>query len=224
MLSFRAVTLQYPGAGEPVFRDVNLDVAAGEFVFLTGPSGSGKTSLLRLVYGAARPTRGEVLVGGVAVGRTPAHLLRRRIGVVFQDNRLLPHKTLMENVAFAGEVLGRPRREVRRRALELLEQVGLSEQAGRRPDKLSAGERQRAAIARALMNEPRLLLADEPTGNLDPENARRIFDLFLEINRATGTTCLVATHAVHLVDAYPARHVALSGGRLHERPHLEAAP
>ena len=216
MLVLRGVAVHYPDSGRPVFSGVNLRLDPGEFAFLTGASGAGKTSLLRLIYGAARPAAGEILFEDRPLASIPGHILRRRMGVVFQDNRLLPHKTVLENVAFAGEVLGEPPAQVRRRALELLEQVGIADKARRRPHALSAGERQRAAIARALMNGPRLLLADEPTGNLDPDNARHIFDLFLELNRRTGMACLVATHAVQLAASYDRRMVHLQDGRLVE--------
>ncbi|MFO7246284.1 MAG: ATP-binding cassette domain-containing protein [Thermaerobacter sp.] len=216
MLVLQGVTMYYPGSPQPVFSDVNLRLEPGEFVFLTGPSGAGKTTLLRLIYSAARPAAGQVLFEDRPVASIPGHILRRRIGIVFQDNRLLAHRSVLDNVAFAGEVLGRPPGEVRRRAMDLLEQVGIADKARRRPHTLSAGERQRAAIARALMNQPRLLLADEPTGNLDPDNARRIFDLFVELNRSVGMACLVATHAVHLAAGYDRRMVHLEGGRLRE--------
>ena len=216
MLVLRGVALHYPDSGRPVFSDLNLHLEPGEFAFLTGASGSGKTSLLRLIYGAARPAAGEVLFAGRPVAAIPGHILRRRMGVVFQDNRLLPHRSILDNVAFAGEVLGAPPGAVRRRALELLDQVGIADKARRRPHTLSAGERQRAAIARALMNGPELLLADEPTGNLDPDNARYIFDLFVDLNRETGMACLVATHAVALAASYDLRILHLEKGRLRE--------
>ncbi|HEY8448885.1 MAG TPA: ATP-binding cassette domain-containing protein [Bacillota bacterium] len=217
MLVFEAVTLRYPGQKRPVLDAIDLVLHEGEFAFLTGDSGAGKTSLLRLIYGAVRPNGGSVRLDGRPLTHIPGHLLRRRLGVVFQDNRLLPHKTVWENVAFAAEILGRRPAEVRERARHLLEQVGLGDKLPRRPQELSAGERQRVAIARALMNEPRLVLADEPTGNLDPANTRLIFDLLLEFNRQTGTACLVATHAREQIDAYPVRVLHLSDGRLHER-------
>lgn len=216
MLVLRGVALHYPDSGRPVFSDLNLHLEPGEFAFLTGASGAGKTSLLRLIYGAARPAAGEIYFEDRPVGAIPGHLLRRRMGVVFQDNRLLPHRSVLDNVAFAGEVLGEPPGRVRRRALELLERVGIADKARRRPHTLSAGERQRAAIARALMNGPRLLLADEPTGNLDPDNARLIFDLFIDLNRRSGMACLIATHAVQLAAAYDRRTLHLEGGRLWE--------
>ncbi|HEX6988513.1 MAG TPA: ATP-binding cassette domain-containing protein [Bacillota bacterium] len=225
MLVLRDVSLHYPDSRRPVFSGLNLRLAPGEFAFLTGASGAGKTSLLRLIYGAARPASGEIRFEGQPLAAIPGHILRRRMGVVFQDNRLLPHRTVLENVSFAGEVLGEPPGAVRRRAMELLDQVGIADKARSRPHALSAGERQRAAIARALMNRPRLLLADEPTGNLDPDNARHVFDLFVELNRRTGMACLVATHAVQLAVAYDLRTLHLEGGRLREGgPHAGGGP
>lgn len=216
LLEFAGVTFAYGTGQAPVLRDVSFTIAAGELVFLTGASGAGKTSLLRLIYRAAKPTRGRIMFNGRPINSISIPALRRQLGIVFQDNRLLNHKTAGENVAFAGEVAGLSPGTVRVRARELLERVGLGHKIDSRPTQLSAGERQRVAIARALMNRPRLLLADEPTGNLDPVNAQQTFDLLASISETGDTACFIATHALALVDRYPARVLHLANGRLHE--------
>ncbi len=202
----------------PSLRDVNLEVARGEFLFLVGPSGAGKSTLLRLLYREERPTVGEVWVNGLNLNMLrPRQIpfLRRKIGVVFQDfdTKLLPNKTVFDNVAFALLVTEASRREIARRVPAVLELVGLSHRADHYPHQLSGGEKQRVAIARALVNNPALLLADEPTGNLDPQTALEIMGLLSEINRL-GTTVLVATHAEHIVNAFRKRVVALLEGRI----------
>lgn len=199
-------------------RDVNLQVGRGEFVFLVGPSGAGKSTLLRLLYREERPTVGEVWVNGLHLNLLrPREIpfLRRKIGVVFQDfdTKLLPNKTVFDNVAFALLVTEASRREIARRVPAVLDLVGLASRADHYPHQLSGGERQRVAIARALVNNPVLLLADEPTGNLDPQTALEIMGLLSEINRR-GTTVLVATHAEHIVNAFRRRVVALLEGRV----------
>jgi len=206
-------------------RDVSLEVAKGEFVFLTGPSGAGKTTLMRLVFAAERPSEGQLVVLGrnLARLRSPAiPKLRRRIGVVFQDFKLLPRLTVEENVMLTLHVLGTPRRVARARAFSMLKQLGLQHRRHARPLSLSGGEQQRVAIARALVNEPEILLADEPTGNLDPELKLEIMDLIASAS-TRGTTVLVASHELELVERYGRRIVRLEEGRVREDSRSSAA-
>jgi len=197
--------------------DLSLHVPKGQFVFLTGHSGSGKTTTLRLIHMAERPSAGEVRVSGYSSERTSQRDLwkvRRRVGYVFQDFRLLPGRTAMDNVAFALEVTGTSKKEIRPRAQRLLTQMGLSSKAGSLIHELSGGEQQRVAIARALASDPLILLADEPTGNLDDRATRGILDLFWQIN-ALGMAVVMATHDLELIRAYPrARVLELDQGRL----------
>lgn len=196
--------------------DVNCYIDTGEFVFLVGPSGAGKSTFTRLIYREEVPTRGAVIVDGTNVSRIRRRevpYLRRRMGIVFQDFKLLPDKTVYENVAFAMLVTGAPPRRISRRVPEVLELVGLGDRQRAYPHQLSGGEQQRAAVARAIANEPRILLADEPTGNLDPETAWGIVELLLEINRL-GTTMVIATHAQQIVDAVGRRVIALRDGQI----------
>ena len=216
MITFTEVTKRYPGQKRPALSGVSTTIDDGEFVFLVGPSGSGKSTFLRLVLREARASSGEVVVNGRDVGRMAGWRiprLRRGIGTVFQDFRLLPGKTVHENVAFALQVIGRPGREIRRVVPETLELVGLADKADRLPEELSGGEQQRAALARAVVNRPRILLADEPTGNLDPTTSVGIMKLLDQINR-DGTTILMATHDSTVVDQMRRRVVELSGGEL----------
>ena len=205
-------------AGHFALRDVSLEFARGEFVFLTGPSGAGKTTLLRLIFAAELPSEGQILVLGrnaPRLGPRAVPPLRRRIGVVFQDFKLLPRRTVEENVGMALEVVGAPRREVRARVFAVLKQLGLQHRRFHHPPSLSGGEQQRVAIARALVNEPDILLADEPTGNLDHELALEIMDLIA--GAATrGTTVVVATHDQTIVERYGKRCVRLEDGRIVE--------
>jgi cell division transport system ATP-binding protein len=205
-------------AGQFALRDVSLEFGRGEFVFLTGPSGAGKTTLLRLIFAAERPSEGQIVVLGRNASRlSPAAIppLRRRIGVVFQDFKLLPRRTVEENVALALEVVGAPRRQVRAKTFAVLKQLGLQHRRYHHPLSLSGGEQQRVAIARALVNEPQILLADEPTGNLDRELTIEIMDLIA--GAATrGTTVIVATHDRQIVERYGKRVVHLEGGRVVE--------
>jgi cell division transport system ATP-binding protein len=206
---------QYPGEA-PALADVSLHVHKGEFVFLTGPSGAGKSTLMRLVFCAEAATSGQLLVFGRNVAKLPAAQvphLRRSIGVVFQDFKLLPDRTVAENVAFPLEVRGLAPREIRRRVTGVLRSVGLELKAGKFPLSLSGGEQQRVSVARALVGDPALLLADEPTGNLDPERTLEVMDLLHAAN-ARGTTVLVATHDRTLLDRYKKRVVALERGRV----------
>jgi cell division transport system ATP-binding protein len=195
---------------------VSLRIAKGEFVFLVGQSGAGKSTLLKMIYREEKPSSGHILVAGFnlsKIRRKDVPLLRRNLGVVFQDYRLLPDRTVFDNVAFALRVIEVPRRDMRRRTLEVLERVGLRHRAKSLPGELSGGEQQRVAIARAIVNNPAILLADEPTGNLDPETSQEIMNLFCDISFG-GCTVVVATHASNLVDVFRKRVVALEHGRI----------
>ena len=217
------VTVMYPN-GKVALTNVDLEIKRGDFIFLVGPSGAGKSTLIRLLIREQVASTGRVYLAGrdlARVSRGQVHRLRRRIGVVFQDFRLLPNKTVRENVAFALEVTGAPLAEIRRRVPRLLALVGLEEQSQQLPAQLSGGEQQRAAIARALVHDPAILIADEPTGNLDPVTGWEIVQLLLEIN-ALGTTLVVATHNQEIVTALRRRVVALEQGRM-VRDELGAA-
>jgi cell division transport system ATP-binding protein len=214
VIRFENVTSTYPGHSKPALVEVSADIEKGEFVFLVGESGSGKSTFLRLVLRETRTTQGHVFVAGKDLNRlrswkVPA--LRRQIGTVFQDFRLLPNKTVSENVAFALQVIGKSRGEIRRTVPETLELVGLDGKGERMPDELSGGEQQRVAIARAFVNRPMILIADEPTGNLDPTTSVGIMKLLDRINR-TGTTVVMATHDAGVVDQMRKRVIELSEG------------
>ncbi len=216
MIRFENVSATYAGQTRPALTDVTVDVDKGEFVFLVGASGSGKSTFLRLVLREARPDRGRVYVAGKEINRlagwkVPA--LRRQIGTVFQDFRLLPNKTVSENVAFALQVIGKPKNQINKVVPETLELVGLEGKGQRMPDELSGGEQQRVAIARAFVNRPMILIADEPTGNLDPNTSVGIMKLLDRINR-TGTTVVMATHDAGIVDQMRKRVIELSEGRV----------
>jgi cell division transport system ATP-binding protein len=219
MLRFEDVGLRYgrsDGAEEEALRDLNFQIEDGGFRWLLGPSGAGKTSVLRLMYLAVRPSRGRVHLLGAEIGqlaRGALPRLRRRIGVVFQDFRLLPHLSAFDNVALPLRIAGRPEGQIRADVTELLHWVGLARRAQHRPPELSGGEQQRVAIARAVVARPNLLLADEPTGNLDEAQAERLLALLREMNRL-GTTVIVATHNDGLVARHPASALRLDQGRL----------
>ncbi|UMG91610.1 cell division ATP-binding protein FtsE [Nocardioides sp. TF02-7] len=216
MIRFEKVTKSYPGPGRPALDQVTVDIDKGEFVYLVGQSGSGKSTALRLVLRELRPSSGRVYVAGKEINRMAGWKvprLRRQVGTVFQDFRLLPNKTVAENVAFALQVIGKSRREINRVVPETLEVVGLKDKAGRLPDELSGGEQQRVAVARAFVNRPMILIADEPTGNLDPATSVGIMNLLEEINR-TGTTVVMATHDHGLVDQFRKRVVELEHGKV----------
>ncbi len=216
MIRFENVTKIYQGTTRPALDNVSLEIGKGEFVFLVGASGSGKSTFLRLSLKEDKPTRGVVHVAGKDVARLPSWkvpALRRQIGVVFQDFRLLQNKTVTENVAFALQVIGRSRSDIRRLVPETLEMVGLEGKEGRMPDELSGGEQQRVAIARAFVNRPMILIADEPTGNLDPTTSVGIMKLLDRINR-TGTTVIMATHDAAIVDQMRKRVIELDQGRV----------
>ena len=216
MIRFDNVTKIYPQQSRPALDDVTLEVEKGEFVFLVGASGSGKSTFLRLVLREERPSHGHVHVAGKDLARLSSWKvpgLRRQLGTVFQDFRLLPNKTVGQNVAFALEVIGRPRHQIAKVVPEVLDLVGLSDKASRLPSELSGGEQQRVAIARAFVNRPIVLLADEPTGNLDPTTSVGIMRLLDRINR-TGTTVVMATHDAQIVDSMRRRVIELEGGKV----------
>lgn len=196
--------------------DVNLHVKKGDFVYVTGPSGAGKTTLLKLLYGAQRPTDGKLLVGGVDASKLTAKqlpYLRRNMGVVFQDFKLIPTRTVADNVGLALEVLGMPREDILRRARAVLNTVGLRGREDAYPLDLSGGEQQRVAVARAIVNDPAILLADEPTGNLDGAMAVEVMEILLAVN-LRGTTVMVATHDTGLMNRFPNRKLRFESGRL----------
>jgi cell division transport system ATP-binding protein len=216
VIRFQSVTKLYPTSTRPALEDITVELDKGEFVFLVGQSGSGKSTFLRLVLKEEQPTKGDIWVAGKDLGRLPRRkvpALRRQVGTVFQDFRLLPNKTVAENVAFALDVIGKPRHTVAKVVPEVLSLVGLDGKENRRPDELSGGEQQRVAIARAFVNRPRVLLADEPTGNLDPGTSVGIMKLLDRINR-TGTTVVMATHDSNIVDSMRRRVVELDSGHV----------
>lgn len=215
MIKTKDVDKVYKG-GISALNDVSIDIEKGEFVFLVGPSGSGKSTFLKLLTKEEEPTGGEVFVAGKNLASLPrwrVPYMRRNVGCVFQDFKLLPNKTVFENVAFALEVIGRPRSVVRRQVPQILELVGLGEKLDRFPDELSGGEQQRVSIARAFVNRPLILIADEPTGNLDPATSVGIMRLLDRINRI-GTTVLMATHDHAIVDSMRRRVIELEDGNV----------
>jgi len=219
VIRFENVGLRYD-MGPEVLRDLTFEIRNGSFQFLTGPSGAGKTSLLRMLFLALRPTRGVITVLGrdaATLKRTDLPAIRRRIGVVFQDFRLLDHLSTYENVALPLRVRGREEESYRQDVVDLVKWVGLGDRMHASPQVLSGGEKQRAAIARALIDQPDVLLADEPTGNVDPTLARRLLRLFMELNKL-GTSVLIATHDFGLMDLVDARRLVLGEGRLRIEP------
>lgn len=215
MIEFENVGLRY-GLGPEILSDLSFDIPANSFQFLTGPSGAGKTSLLKMMLLSLKPTRGVVKVFGKEaqiISRRSMPFIRRKVGVIFQDFRLLDHLTTYENVALPLKVLGREETSYRSDVIELLKWVGLGERTHVLPPVLSGGEKQRAAIARALIDRPKILLADEPTGNVDPPMARRLLRLFIELYRS-GTSVVIATHDLNLMEQYQARRLVLNEGRL----------
>ncbi len=205
----------YPG-GNAALSDVDIRVERGSFVFLTGPSGAGKTTLLKLLFAQEKPSHGEILVDGINVSKINGKripMLRRRIGMIFQDFKLLNHLTVFENIAFALEILGHDKKQIKRRAWQALRLVGLHEKMEALPLRLSGGEQQRVAIARALVKDPPLILADEPTGNLDPDLTADIINILILLN-TKGTTVVVATHDTDLIQRYRKRVIFLSQGRV----------
>ncbi|BCV20165.1 cell division ATP-binding protein FtsE [Moorella sp. Hama-1] len=215
LIQFFNVTKQYP-PNITALDNLSVKIDKGEFVFLVGPSGAGKTTFIRLLFREETPSKGQIIIGGRSVARLKKNeipLLRRNIGIVFQDFRLLPERTVFENVAFALRVVEMHPREIKPRVEKALERVGLTARARLFPHQLSGGEQQRTAIARAIVNNPRILVADEPTGNLDPVTSREIMKLLEEINHM-GTTVIMATHAWDIVNSLRKRVIALEQGRL----------
>ena len=216
MIHLDKVSKVYPASSRPALDQVSIDVEKGEFVFLIGQSGSGKSTVLRLLLREEKASEGTVQVDGKNLAKLPGRKvpdLRRRIGCVFQDFRLLPKKNVYDNVAFALEVINKNSRYIKRTVPEVLDLVGLTGKSRRLPHELSGGEQQRVAIARAFVNRPLLLLADEPTGNLDPDTSQGIMNLLERINR-TGTTVVMATHDNNIVDAMRRRVIELEGGKV----------
>ena len=217
VITFDHVTKIYPAQpNKPALSDISLQIYAGEFIFLVGHSGSGKTTFIRMLIHEVTPTEGRIYIANedlTTMRNWRVPYLRRNIGCVFQDFKLLPNKTVFENVAFALEVIGKSRHVIKTQVPEVLRLVGLQDKLNKRPDQLSGGEQQRVSIARAIVNRPPLLICDEPTGNLDPQTSRGIMDLLERINR-TGTTVLVATHDREMVDNMRRRVIALDRGRL----------
>ncbi len=215
MIQLYGVTKAYQ-KDSSALNDLSLKIDKGEFVYITGPSGAGKSTLMRLLYGAERPSRGQILVDGQNITRLPSSrlpFLRRRMGIVFQDFKLLVRRTVFENVAFPLEVQGRQRYEISKKVYQVLKLVGLEHKLHRLPLELSGGEQQRVAIARALVVDPAVLLADEPTGNLDAQVTLEIMELF-KIANARGSTVLLATHSNEMMQLFPRRTIALEAGRL----------
>ncbi len=215
MIDFRKVSKRYP-SGDVGLDDVSFSIRRGEFVFLVGASGSGKSTTMRLLIKETEATEGSITVAGrelTDISRRRVPYYRRNLGVVFQDYKLLPNRTVYENVAYALQVTGGTRREIREKVPDILRLTGLSLKLHSHPDQLSGGEQQRVSVARAFVNHPPLLLADEPTGNLDPETSIGIMQLLYRINR-TGTTVVVATHDVAMVDRMRRRVIELAGGRV----------
>ena len=215
MIEFTDVTKSY-SVGTQALKGVTMQIEDGEFAFLVGPNGSGKSTIIKLITGELRPTSGSVHVNGYSLERIRKReipFLRRTVGVVFQDFRLIPNKTVYENAAFVMRAIGAREREIRERVPYVLELVGLETKTRRHPGELSGGEQQRLAIARALVNNPSTIIADEPTGNLDPARSLEIMSLLAEINNL-GTTMLVVTHERDLVDRFPKRVIAIDDGRV----------
>ena len=214
LIELKNVYKKYPN-GVNALCDVNLSISKGEFVFVVGESGSGKSTLIKLLYRQEKPTSGEVFVGGINVAKLrngKVYKLRRKLGIVFQDYKLLPKKTVYENVAFALEVYGLKKDEVRRRTLKSIEQVGLKDKLRSYPNELSGGEQQRVSIARAIVNEPKVLICDEPTGNLDERNANEVMKVIENINKELGTTIIMATHSATIVNKMKKRVIEIVKG------------
>ena len=215
LIEIKNVYKQYKN-GITALSDINLSIPKGAFVFVIGQTASGKSTLIKLLYRQEKPSRGEVFVGGINVAKlrnSKVYKIRRKIGVVYQDYKLLPNMTVFENVAFALEIFGLKRSEIRERAMKALEVVGLKEKYRSMPDKLSGGEQQRVSIARAIVNNPKILICDEPTGNLDPKTSMEIMEIINKINE-DGTTVIMATHDKDIVDKYQKRVVTLEKGIL----------
>lgn len=220
MLIMKDVSKAYPG-GAVALQDINVHIEPGEFVFVVGPSGAGKSTFIKMLFREVLPTTGSIFVNGTDIlALTPKEIpyMRRQLGIIFQDYRLLPDRTVYENVAFAMQVIEAPHRKIKRQVLNVLDLVGLRHRSDAYPNELSGGEQQRIAIARAIVNDPLLVIADEPTGNLDPETSWDIMEIFKEIN-ATGTTIVMATHDKDVVDAMGKRVIAIEKGRIVRDEH-----
>jgi len=215
LISLKGVKKQYK-TGVEAIHDLDLNIEKGDFVFVIGSTGCGKSTLIKMLYREEKPTKGKIIVGGIDVAKlrnSKVYKLRRKLGVVFQDYKLLPKATAYENVAFALEVLGLPKKEIHEKVLKALELVGLKNKAKRYPNNLSGGEQQRVAIARAIVNGPRLLICDEPTGNLDEVTSMEIMKVLDEINKL-GTTIIMVTHDTVIVDKLKKRTILLDNGRI----------
>ena len=216
MLELKHIAKTYKNGVNALY-NINLKIDQGEFVYIIGPTGSGKSTLIKLLDGEEIPTKGKVEVAGINVGKlkhSKVPLYRRNIGVVFQDFRLLERKTVFENIAFALEVINVPKERIRKRVREVMNLVGLDDKGNSFPQELSGGQQQRVAIARAIANKPKLLIADEPTGNLDPQKADEIMTLLEKINREEKTTVLMVTHDITLVNKHRKRTIALEAGHI----------
>ena len=214
MITLKDVSLIYEGGENPALKDVNINIDKGEFIFVIGKSGAGKSSLIKLILKEIAPTTGEIRVAGYDLNKLKSKqvpFLRRHVGVVFQDYRLLENRTVYENVAFAMEVMQHKQSKIQKRVPNVLRMVGLKDKARKYPNQLSGGEQQRVAIARSIINNPKILICDEPTGNLDPQTSIGIMKLLHDINKR-GTTLLVATHDKTIVDAMQRRVIALKDG------------
>ena len=215
MLIMNDVSKVYPG-GSVALQDVNVHIEPGEFVFVVGPSGAGKSTFIKMLFREVLPTTGSIFVNGMdilALSPKEIPFMRRQLGIIFQDYRLLPDRTVFENVAFAMQVIEAPHRKIRRQVNNVLDLVGLRHRSNAYPNELSGGEQQRIAITRAIVNDPVFVIADEPTGNLDPETSWDIMEIFKEINSA-GTTIVMATHDKDVVDAMGKRVIAIEQGRI----------
>jgi len=216
IIRLKSVKKRYKN-GVTAIHDLNLNIEKGSFVFVIGDSGSGKSTLMKLLYREEKPTSGQIIVGGINVAKlrnSKVYKLRRKLGIVFQDYRLLPKLTVYENVAFAMEVIGAPKQQIRVKVLKALEMVGLKNKVHNYPNQLSGGEQQRVAIARAIVNNPKMLLCDEPTGNLDPSMSLEIMKVLDEINKTMGTTIIVVTHDKAIVNKMKKQVITLKEGRL----------
>ena len=217
-IKFKNVTKKYKN-GVVALYDLNLSIEKGDFCFIIGGSGSGKSTLTKLLYREEKPTQGEIILGGLKVNKlrnANVYKLRRKLGIVFQDYRLLPKANVYENVAFALEVMGESKKNIRPRVLKAIELVGLKSKLRDYPEDLSGGEQQRVAIARAIVNEPKLLICDEPTGNLDPVMSMEIVELLAEINKKVGTTVIMVTHDKEIVNNMKKHVIALKDGHLYK--------
>lgn len=216
LIRLKNVEKRYKNGVQAIY-DLSLAIEKGAFVFVIGGSGSGKSTFIKMLYREEKPSKGQIIVGGLDVAKLrnkKVYKLRRKLGIVFQDYRLLEKQTVYENVAFALEVIGAPKSEIRTKVLKALEDVGLKSKIHNYPDELSGGEQQRVAIARAIVNDPKLLLCDEPTGNLDPEKSMEIMQVLSDINKNRGTTIIMATHDKDIVNRMKKQVITLKDGHL----------